>query len=372
MKLDVSDLTLLVIAGGNSRRMGKDKRFLSLSEGETLLSRILRKAAGVSFSHCLLCVAEETPELRYLASHFSFRLVVDRRNGCGPLEGLRAGLAASPTDWVLAVSADQPFLDFSLAGKLLAAGEAVPEAETILPRAGGRKQPLFALYRKSLADCFDQALQEGERKIGAVLHERNTVVVGEQAGWPESAFFNVNTRADLALARGRQQNLERRLPIITISAPHSNTGKTTFIERVLPRLKAAGLRVGIVKGDAHGYTFDTAGKDSSRFRQAGADAVAVASPDGYFIEQRTEKRANLAALAARFAGIDLVLVESRAHGPSPVIALCRDDEPFLREGTAAIFSKPHVDGSGDSAQYDLDDIDAAAKVIVFLSGLSGK
>ncbi len=137
---------------------------------------------------------------------------------------------------------------------------------------------------------------------------------------------------------------------------------------VLPRLIKAGLRVDIVKGDAHGYTFDTAGKDSSRFRQTGADAVAVASPDDYFIEQRTRERINLAALAARFIGVDLALVESRAHGPAPVIALCRDDEPFLREGTAAIFSKPHVDGSRDSAQYDLDDIDAAVKVIVFLTG----
>ena len=133
----------------------------------------------------------------------------------------------------------------------------------ILPRTG-RRQPLAALYHRALADHFAAALKEGERKLGKVID----AVPHAFVDFPDDAlFFNVNTAADWRLACGRLVNEQRPTPLVTISAPVSNTGKTTFIERVLPKLSEMGIRTGVVKGDCHGYDVDEEGKDSWRFKQ---------------------------------------------------------------------------------------------------------
>ena len=65
-------------------------------------------------------------------------------------------------------------------------------------------------------------------------------------------------------------------PVFTFVA-YSGTGKTTYIEKLIKELTVRGLRVGAVKHDAHEFEIDKPGKDSWRFAQAGAQAVAISS-----------------------------------------------------------------------------------------------
>ena len=71
------------------------------------------------------------------------------------------------------------------------------------------------------------------------------------------------------------------IPVLTFTA-YSNTGKTTYLEKLIPCLKSAGLRIAVIKHDAHDFQADIEGKDSWRFAQAGADIVAVASKRQFF------------------------------------------------------------------------------------------
>ena len=68
------------------------------------------------------------------------------------------------------------------------------------------------------------------------------------------------------------------IPVLCF-AGWSGSGKTTLIENLLPRLKARGLRVAVVKHDVHGIGPEAEGKDSTRFRRAGADQVILAGPE---------------------------------------------------------------------------------------------
>lgn len=112
-------------------------------------------------------------------------------------------------------------------------------------------------------------------------------------------------------------------PVVSIVAK-SGSGKTTFIEKLLPALKARGLRVGVIKHHGHPTLFDLPGKDTYRHFQAGADVVVGASAAQVAVFRRQDGAADLdAVIAEHFAGLDLVLTEGFKRGPYPKIEVHR-------------------------------------------------
>ncbi len=89
----------------------------------------------------------------------------------------------------------------------------------------------------------------------------------------------------------------------------SGSGKTTLIERMLPLLRAQGLRVSTIKHTHHDEDLDRPGKDSFRHRAAGAEEVMVVAGARWALLRETAASPSLEALAARLAPVDLVLVE---------------------------------------------------------------
>ena len=95
-------------------------------------------------------------------------------------------------------------------------------------------------------------------------------------------------------------------------AGYSGSGKTTLIERVIPALKARGLRVSIAKHAHHNFDVDHPGKDTYRHRAAGAFEVVVASSKRLALMREFEQPAKLTVhhlLAELYDGVDWVLVE---------------------------------------------------------------
>ena len=228
-------------------------------------------------------------------------------------------------------------------------------------------QPLAAFYHKSMSKNFTNALNTNNRKLQFVISQVPHYIADLKS---QEVFFNVNTKSDLKLARGRAENINRKVPIISIIAPQSGTGKTTFIEKIISKLSELGIRVGVVKSDSHGFNLDVEGKDSWRFNQAGANSVAVVSPNGWFINQKSQKRAEILEIIEKMDYVDLVLTESRSHGTIPAISIYRGlSEPLINETVVAIFTDRNLE-INDIAQFDLNDIDQATNICSFLSGRS--
>ncbi len=105
----------------------------------------------------------------------------------------------------------------------------------------------------------------------------------------------------------------------------SGSGKTTLIEAVLPHFAARGMRVNVIKHSHHDFELEPAGKDSYRFRAAGAAEVMVCSPYRYvlFHELRKEVEPTLEAQVARLTPADLTLVEGFHLHPIPRIEVFR-------------------------------------------------
>jgi len=110
------------------------------------------------------------------------------------------------------------------------------------------------------------------------------------------------------------------IPVIAFSA-WSGTGKTTIIEKLVPELKARGLRVAVIKHDAHAFEIDREGKDSWRFAKAGADVTVINSAEKTaIIEQR---RLELSEVLSRIHDVDIILAEGYNQQGFPTIGISR-------------------------------------------------
>ena len=107
--------------------------------------------------------------------------------------------------------------------------------------------------------------------------------------------------------------MSARKPFVAAISGIKNSGKTTFLEHLVPVLRARGLRVAVIKHDGHDFTPDVPGTDSFRMRQAEADGVAVYSGHQWMVVR--PQPGSLEALIGQFADCDLVLLEGQKASP---------------------------------------------------------
>lgn len=176
------DATLLILAGGQSRRMGTPKARLDI-HGRTLVEWIVERLGPV-FAETLVSANEDAVVPARL------RVVRDLHIGAGPLAGIEAGLAATAHAAVLAVACDMPLVTPDIADRLLAA---LGEHDAAVPTVGGRPEPACAVYATASAPAIAAALGRGERRVAAVLEELDVAWVD---GLDPAAFRNLNTPED--------------------------------------------------------------------------------------------------------------------------------------------------------------------------------
>jgi molybdopterin-guanine dinucleotide biosynthesis protein A len=151
----VMQATLLVLAGGESRRMGRTKAWLEV--GETTLLRWVVERLGPAFSEVVVSFAQ--PE--QIQELLPYRLVFDRKPSAGPLAGLEAGLTTARNEVTFAVACDMPYVTRELAEMAVAASHGCDAA---IPRVGGRPEPACAAYRRSALPAITAALDAGRYK----------------------------------------------------------------------------------------------------------------------------------------------------------------------------------------------------------------
>ncbi len=195
MNVSSLEATGVILAGGRSRRMGRDK--LSLKIGAiTLLDRVY----GALASHCEEvfivgaggCAPAET------------RRTPDLRPGEGPLAGIEAGLLAARHRRVFVAAGDMPFLTGVFVEYLL--GLLSERVSAVVPCFGGKLHPLCAVYGWEVRPAVSAALDRGVRSVRKLLEDLPGVRhVGEvelrRFGDPNLLLMNVNSPEDLARAR---------------------------------------------------------------------------------------------------------------------------------------------------------------------------
>ncbi|EEZ00125.1 molybdopterin-guanine dinucleotide biosynthesis protein B [Vibrio sp. RC586] len=166
------------------------------------------------------------------------------------------------------------------------------------------------------------------------------------------------------------QNPQRpNLPLLGFAA-YSGTGKTTLLEALLPKLTAAGLRIGLLKHAHHDFDVDKPGKDSYRLRKAGASQMLIASRNRHALMTETpDAEAELDYLLTRFDAekLDVILVEGCKNIAFPKIELHRAEvgKPWLYphdENIIAIAADETVETA--LPQMHINDLDAIADFVL--------
>jgi molybdopterin-guanine dinucleotide biosynthesis protein A len=196
--------SVIILAGGRSERMGRDKAWL-IFDNQPLVLHVAQRMLPLAGQ---LIISSNDPT-RYatvaasLAGRVPVRIVSDSHPGAGPLAGLEAGLAAAGQDLALMIAVDMPFLNLSLVSYMaeLAADYdvVVPVIENAATGQTGR-EPLHAFYRRACLPAISAHLAEGHRRVISFFPDvRVRDVFAEEIRRfdPEyMSFFNVNTPED--------------------------------------------------------------------------------------------------------------------------------------------------------------------------------
>jgi molybdopterin-guanine dinucleotide biosynthesis protein A len=193
----ITDVTGIVLAGGKSRRMGKDKRFLRLGE-HTLFDRSLNVLRSL-FHTVFVIIAQDSPPLKT-----DVPVLRDLVPDCGSLGGLYTGLRQAPTAHVFVVACDMPFLNPEVIRYMVALKA---DADIVMARLESGLQPTHAVYSRRCLSVIEEMARSRRTKIQDLaahpsLHVRLITDAELAQIDPDGrSFLNVNTPSDFERAR---------------------------------------------------------------------------------------------------------------------------------------------------------------------------
>jgi FdhD protein len=184
----IEGITGVILAGGASSRMGKNKALLEV-DGVPMITRTYRVLAGLF--HEVLIVTNSPHDYDFLPC----QKVPDIYPGYGAIAGLHSALEHSWTPHSFVTACDLPFLDPALIRHLC--DLRTENRDAVVPYSEGGQEPLYAVYATACKAVFENAIRQGERKILDVLARMDLRTVScdevRRVGGGATAFYNVNT-----------------------------------------------------------------------------------------------------------------------------------------------------------------------------------
>ena len=198
--VDKSAITAVILAGGRSRRLGRDKA-VEPFDGEPLIRRVIRRASGAVAARHILVVVADTARAAALPLDDHHVTAADVFPNCGSLGGIYTGLYASSTEWSLVTACDMPFLSAPLLAHMAGLRDG---ADAVVPIVDGRPEPTHALYARRCLPAIEKRLRAGQLKISGFFDDVSVRYVPEndvKLFDPDLlSFFNINRPEDLARA----------------------------------------------------------------------------------------------------------------------------------------------------------------------------
>ncbi len=182
-------VTGIILAGGKSARMGKDKSLL-LYDNKPLIKRIVEELQPVVDD---LVIVSNKVKYDFLG----VSEISDIFPNMGPLGGIHAGMAASKNEYYFVTACDIPFFSGSLAEFLLKQKDGF---DVVVPRMSNYLQPLYSVYKRTCFPYIEECLRQNIKKIIAFYPKVKINYIDydqiRKIIEPETVFLNVNTPKD--------------------------------------------------------------------------------------------------------------------------------------------------------------------------------
>ncbi len=199
----ISQGAAIVLGGGRSTRIGRDKGQLKLDHRS--LFEIVTAKLKLMFDHII--VVTNTPE--QFVPHHGFQIVTDEVPYQGPLGGILAGLVVSPKEYNLVIAYDMPFLNPDLITFLFTQ---IAAADVVIPCSEKGMEPLCAVYSRKCIKAIRGTMQNGNKRVVSFFGQVKVEYVPKETVAeidPDYlSFFNVNTEHDWKRARQIHESLK--------------------------------------------------------------------------------------------------------------------------------------------------------------------
>ena len=157
------------------------------------------------------------------------------------------------------------------------------------------------------------------------------------------------------------------MPSIVSIVGKSGAGKTTLMEKLIPKLKSMGLRVGTIKHDVHGFELDHPGKDSWRHKQAGSATTIISSPHKIGMVMDVDHDHTLDELTLFFPEVDIILSEGYKQENKPKVEIFRKEihnSPLCLEDGNLIALMTNANMDLGVPRFSIDDINGLADFLI--------
>jgi len=182
----------IILAGGKNSRIGRNKAFIRLPNGQTILQNSISILQNI-FPEIII-VANRKEAYR----EFDVSVVEDLIKECGPLGGIFTGLCHSESQRNFVTACDMPFIRPALIRSLLAESGTY---DVVIPEVDGEAEPLFGVYSKNSIPIIFEHLQKRNLKMREVLAKLKVRTVTtetiDRVDPRHLCFFNINTEEDL-------------------------------------------------------------------------------------------------------------------------------------------------------------------------------
>ena len=302
MKLSVG-----ILAGGKSSRMGQNKALLTIHE-KRFIDKLAEEFGG--FSEVLISAAEKS-----VYESMELPIVYDEHQDIGPIEGIYQILNAASEDYVFICAADMPFVTKKLVAYMAEFISSDYDCYCLMDE--DHIHPLCAIYSKKVLGAVKSCIERGNYRLMGILNSVRTKYIKlEYTCFDKKVVKNINTKAEYR---------QLCFPVIFCVSGVKNSGKTWLIVKLINEFIKEGYSVGVIKHDGHDYVMDYEGTDTRRFTQAGAKSSLIFSKKQFSLNCRgsVEIGGMLRLLQVAEVQTDIIMIEGMKEMDCPKIEVVR-------------------------------------------------
>lgn len=301
-------ISIGILAGGKSTRMGQDKAFL-MFKGKTLLQTVLDAFSAYDD------VRISAREAARFAS-FGKPVVCDQTDACGAIAGVYQLLVHATHEYVFICPVDAPFVSSAFVSFLFS--YMTDQTDCVCVEQDGKTHPLCALYARRVAPVVaDHIARKQYRLTDLLLRIATKKISLAHTVFGARPLCNLNTSQDV---------LRAQKPLVFCVSGCKHAGKTTLITRLIPRFMRDGFSVAVIKHDGHDYCMDRHGTDTYAFSSAGAQKSLIFSDTQFSLNA---KGAVTIDTLLSFCTEDVVIIEGLKQSMFPKIVLTRHADVSL-------------------------------------------